>query len=46
MRGLENKVVLVTGAAGGIGSATVARFLKEGSWVAALASAIIISTRS
>ena len=36
MRGLENKVVLVTGAAGGIGSATVARFLKEGSWVVAL----------
>ena len=36
MRGLENKVVLVTGAAGGIGTATVARFLKEGSWVVAL----------
>jgi meso-butanediol dehydrogenase/(S,S)-butanediol dehydrogenase/diacetyl reductase len=36
MRGLTGKRVLVTGAAGGIGTATVARFLEEGARVAAL----------
>lgn len=36
MRGLKGKGVLVTGAAGGIGSATVARFIEEGAQVAAL----------
>jgi NAD(P)-dependent dehydrogenase (short-subunit alcohol dehydrogenase family) len=33
MKGLENKRVLITGGAGGIGSATAARFIKEGSRV-------------
>jgi len=36
MRGLDGKRVLVTGGAGGIGSATCARFLQEGSRVVAL----------
>lgn len=36
MRGLKNKTVLVTGAAGGIGTATVARFLEEGAQVVVL----------
>jgi meso-butanediol dehydrogenase/(S,S)-butanediol dehydrogenase/diacetyl reductase len=36
VRGLENKRVLITGGAGGIGAATVARFLKEGCRVVAL----------
>ncbi len=36
MHGLTNKRVLITGAAGGIGTATVARFLKEGARVVAL----------
>lgn len=36
MRGLEDKRVLVTGGAGGIGSATAARFLAEGARVAVL----------
>jgi NAD(P)-dependent dehydrogenase (short-subunit alcohol dehydrogenase family) len=36
MRGLTDKRVLVTGAAGGIGAALVARFLEEGSRVVAL----------
>jgi len=35
MRGLKDKVVLVTGAAGGIGTTTVARFLEEGARVVA-----------
>ncbi|HHR84763.1 MAG TPA: SDR family NAD(P)-dependent oxidoreductase, partial [Candidatus Acetothermia bacterium] len=36
MDGLENKRVLITGGAGGIGQATARRFLKEGSQVAIL----------
>jgi len=36
MRGLEDKRVLITGGAGGIGTATAARFLEEGSHVVVL----------
>jgi NAD(P)-dependent dehydrogenase (short-subunit alcohol dehydrogenase family) len=36
MRGLKGKRVLVTGGAGGIGTATVARFLEEGAQVVVL----------
>jgi NAD(P)-dependent dehydrogenase (short-subunit alcohol dehydrogenase family) len=36
MRGLTGKWVLITGAAGGIGTATVARFLEEGAHVVAV----------
>jgi meso-butanediol dehydrogenase/(S,S)-butanediol dehydrogenase/diacetyl reductase len=36
MRGLKNKRVLITGGAGGIGAATTARFLEEGSLVVVL----------
>ncbi len=36
MRGLEGKRVLITGGASGIGAATAARFLKEGSAVVVL----------
>ena len=38
MRGLKDKRVLITGGAGGIGTATAARFLEEGSRVVALDS--------
>ena len=34
MRGLEDKVVVVTGGGGGIGSATCRRFSEEGAKVA------------
>jgi NAD(P)-dependent dehydrogenase (short-subunit alcohol dehydrogenase family) len=36
MRGLERKHVLITGGASGIGAATAARFLEEGSAVCVL----------
>ena len=36
MRGLEGKRVLITGGASGIGAATAARFLNEGSAVCVL----------
>ena len=36
MRGLEDKRVLITGGAGGIGTATAVRFLEEGSHVVVL----------
>jgi NAD(P)-dependent dehydrogenase (short-subunit alcohol dehydrogenase family) len=36
MRGLRNKRVLITGGAGGIGAATAARFLEEGTRVVVL----------
>src|SRR5689334_12270712 len=36
MRGLKNKRVLITGGASGIGAATAARFLEEGSEVVVL----------
>ena len=36
MRGLKSKRVLITGGASGIGAATAARFLEEGSSVVVL----------
>ena len=36
MRGLKDKRVLITGGASGIGAATAARFLEEGSRVCVL----------
>src|SRR6476660_8100746 len=36
MRGLQNKRVLITGGASGLGAATAARFLEEGSRVVVL----------
>ena len=36
MRGLTDKVVVITGAAGAIGRATVQRFIEEGSRAVAL----------
>ena len=36
MRGLKDKRVLITGGASGIGAATAARFLEEGSAVVVL----------
>ena len=36
MKGLKDKRVLITGGAGGIGTATAERFLEEGSWVVVL----------
>ena len=36
MRGLQNKRVLITGGASGIGAATAARFLEEGSQLVVL----------
>jgi len=36
MRGLKHKRVLITGGASGIGAATAARFLEEGSRVCVL----------
>jgi NAD(P)-dependent dehydrogenase (short-subunit alcohol dehydrogenase family) len=36
MRGLKDKRILITGGAGGIGTATTVRFLEEGSSVVIL----------
>ena len=44
MRGLQDKVAVITGAAGGIGRALVRRFCEEGSRVVCLDSGRVVET--